>query len=380
MPERTTALTVVAKIGTSSVTSAAGDVDVGAVAKLCAEVAQARHAGHRVVVVTSGAVTAGVAAMRPPAGTLPGRPNDPITLQALSGIGQHRLMRVYEDALAAHRLIAAQVLLAPLDFMHRQQYLHARSTIERMLDLGVVPVVNENDAVADDEIRFGDNDHLAALVAHLLRADLLVLLTDTPGLLSADPRTDGSATLIEEVTSGQQVGTLARRPGTAGSSGGMASKVAAATMAAWSGVPAVIAAARRPEVLAAAIAGEPGTGTRFPAEDRRLPARKLWIAFAARPKGGLSVDDGARRAVIERGTSLLPAGVTAVEGSFDLDDPVEIRGPDGVVFARGLARVPAGRAAEWLGRQTSDLPGDLAPEVVHRDDLVVVKYPEEEVS
>lgn len=365
-------LTVVAKIGTSSVTSAAGDVDVGAVGKLCGEVAEARRAGHRVLVVTSGAVTAGVAALRPPAGTLMARPSDPITLQALAGIGQHRLMRVYDDAFAGHGLVTAQVLLAPLDFMHRQQYLHARRTMERMLDLGVVPVVNENDAVADDEIRFGDNDHLAALVAHLLRADLLVLLTDTAGLLSADPRSDSAATLIEEVTSGQDIGRVAARPGSSGSSGGMASKVAAATMAAWSGVSAVIAAAQRPDVLRAAIAGEPGTGTRFAPEDRRLPARKLWIAFAARPQGEIQVDEGARRALLERGTSLLPAGVTSVSGSFEPDDAVEITGPDGTVFARGLARVPALRAAEWLGRKTADLPPDLAPEVVHRDDLVVV--------
>jgi glutamate 5-kinase len=364
---------VVAKIGTSSVTSRAGDVDELAVGKLCDEVAAARRDGHRVVVVTSGAVTAGVAALRPPRGDISERPSDPITLQALSGIGQHRLMRVYEDALAAHGLVAAQVLLAPLDFVHRQQYLHARRTIDRMLDLGVVPVVNENDAVADDEIRFGDNDHLAALVAHLLRADLLVLLTDTAGLLSADPRVDVSATLIEKVGSSDEIGAVARRPGTSGSSGGMASKVQAATMAAWSGVPAVIAAAQRADVLAAAIAGEPGVGTRFAPEDRRLPARKLWIAFAARPEGGVQVDEGARRAVVERGTSLLAAGVTAVVGSFEPEDTVEITGPDGKVFARGIARVPAARAAEWLGRKTSQLPADLAPEVVHRDDLVVVR-------
>lgn len=364
---------VVAKIGTSSVTSADGAVDEGAVAKLCDEVAAARGAGHRVVVVTSGAVTAGVAALRPPRGRISERPSDPITLQALSGIGQHRLMRVYDDAFAAHGLVAAQVLLAPLDFVHRQQYLHARRTIERMLDLGVVPVVNENDAVADDEIRFGDNDHLAALVAHLLRADLLVLLTDTAGLLSADPRVDGSAKLIEQVRTGEELGKVAARPGSSGSSGGMASKVQAATMAAWSGVSAVIAAAQRPGVLRAAIDGEQGIGTRFAPEDRRMPARKLWIAFAARSEGGIQVDEGARRAVVERGTSLLAAGVTAVAGSFEPDDTVEITGPDGKVFARGIARVPAARAGEWLGRKTSELPADLAPEVVHRDDLVVVR-------
>nr|MDA8292251.1 glutamate 5-kinase [Actinomycetota bacterium] len=184
---------VVAKIGTSSVTGADGSVDARSVGKLCGEVAALVAGGHRCVVVTSGAVTAGVAALRPPGG----RPTDATTLQALSAVGQHRLMRVYDEALAANGLVAGQVLLAPLDFGERRQYLHARETLARLLDLGVVPVVNENDAVADDEIRFGDNDRLAALVAHLVGAELLVLLTDTAGLFTADPRLDATASLVE---------------------------------------------------------------------------------------------------------------------------------------------------------------------------------------
>ncbi len=186
---------VVAKIGTSSVTASDGSVDTAAVFKLCGEVAGLRRDGHTVVVVTSGAVTAGVAAVAPRGGYR----SDPKSLQALSAIGQPRLMRVYEDGLAAEGLLAGQVLLAPLDLAHRQRYLHARDTFLRLLELGVVPIVNENDAIADDEIRFGDNDRLAALVAHLLRADMLVLLTETAGLLSADPRQNPQATLIEEV-------------------------------------------------------------------------------------------------------------------------------------------------------------------------------------
>ena len=187
---------VVAKIGTSSITDEQGVVDEVAIAKFCAEVASARAAGHRVVAVTSGAIAAGL-----PALGLGGdrRPSDPVTLQAVSAIGQSRLMRVYDEAFAAHGLVAGQLLLAPLDFGVRSQYLHARSTILRLLDLGVVPLINENDAIADDEIRFGDNDRLAALVAHLVGADLLVLLTDAPGLLTADPRLDAEASLIEEI-------------------------------------------------------------------------------------------------------------------------------------------------------------------------------------
>ncbi len=360
---------VVAKIGTSSVTSPGGEVDSAAVGKLCDEVAGLRRNGHEVVIVTSGAVTAGVAALRPASG----RPTDAITLQALSGVGQHRLMRVYDDALGRHGLLGAQVLLAPLDFVHRSQYLHARRTLMRMLELGVVPIVNENDAVADDEIRFGDNDRLAALVAHLLKAEVLVLLTDTAGVLSADPRVDRGAILIEEVVGdGAKLAKLAGGSASAAGSGGMASKVAAATMAAWSGVRTVIAAAKRDGVLAAAVDGEAGVGTVFPAEDRRVPARKLWIAFALKPAGRVVVDPGARRAVLERGTSLLPAGVIGIDGSFEADDAVEIAGPDGQVFARGLARLPSARAREWIGMRTSDLPADLPQEVVHRDDLVVV--------
>ena len=360
---------VIAKIGTSSVTASDGSVDTEAVGKLCAEVAGLRGDGHTVVVVTSGAVTAGVAAVAP----LGEYPTDPMTLQALSAIGQPRLMRVYEDALASHGLLAGQVLLAPLDFAHRQRYLHARATFTRLLELGVVPIVNENDAIADDEIRFGDNDRLAALVAHLLRADVLVLLTDTAGLLSADPRHSAEATLIEEVTEiDRELEDLAGGAASWMSRGGMSSKLAAAKMAVWSGSQVVIAAARRPGVLADAVAGTPGVGTIFLPQRRALGARKLWIAFALRPAGRIVVDDGARRAVVERGKSLLPAGVTAVEGDFEADDAVEIVSSDRMMFAKGIARLGSSRAKEWVGLRTAELAEDLPHEVVHRDDLVVL--------
>ena len=194
-----------------------------------------------------------------------------------------------------------QVLLAPLDFIHRQQYLHARQTLSRLLELGVVPVVNENDATSDDEIRFGDNDRLAALVAHLVAADLLVLLTDTAGLLTADPRTTAEASLIEEVVEvDHELEIMAGGAGSPVGSGGMASKLAAAKIAAWSGVETVIADASRDGVLRGAVEGEPGVGTVFRPRGRRLPARKLWIAFAVAAAGTLVVDEGARRALLER--------------------------------------------------------------------------------
>ena len=362
-------MVIVVKIGTSSITDEGGSITVDAIAKLCAEVALLLGKGDRIVVVTSGAIAAGL----PVLGLSPNRPSDLATLQAISAVGQSRLMRVYDDVLGRHDLVGGQVLLAPLDFMHRKQYLHARQTLLRLLELDVVPIVNENDAIADDEIRFGDNDRLAALVAHLVGAELLVLLTDAPGLLTADPRLDQEASLIEEIVEvDYSMEAMAGRRGSVRGSGGMASKLAAAKIAAWSGVRVVIAAADRPGVLADAVAGVAGVGTVVRPHDRRLPARKLWIAFAVGASGTVVVDEGAKAALVERQTSLLPAGVVNVHGAFDADDAVEIAGPDGRVFAKGLVRHPAARVKEWAGRRSSTLPSDLSHEVVHRDDLVVL--------
>jgi glutamate 5-kinase len=361
---------VVAKIGSSSVTDHEGWIDEAAIEQFVEGLAAVQAAGHQVVAVTSGAVAAGL-----PALDLGGtrRPRDARTLQAVSAVGQGRLMAVYDRAFSSHSLVAGQVLLAPLDFGVRSQYLHARGTLQRLLELGVVPVINENDAIADDEIRFGDNDRIAALVAHLLNADLLVLLTDTAGLLTADPRLDPSASLIEEIVEvDHALEALAGGSGSARGSGGMASKVAAAKMAAWSGVRAVIASSSRPGVLADAVAGKPGVGTVVLPRPTRLPARKLWIGFAVRAAGVVRVDDGARRALTERGVSLLPAGVIGVDGTFDAGDAVELAGPDGTVFGKGLARLGAKALASVAGRQTAELPEGTPHEVVHRDDLVVL--------
>lgn len=361
---------VVVKVGTSSLTDAGGAVSTPAVAKLCAEVAEVRAAGHDVVVVSSGAIAAGLPILR-----LGGerRPRDAVTLQAVSAVGQSRLMRVYNDELAHHGLVAGQVLLTPLDFMLRSQYLHARGTLARLLELGVVPVVNENDAVADDEIRFGDNDRIAALVAHLTGAELLVLLTDTPGLFTADPRLDADASLIEEILEvDHALEAVAGGAGTDRGSGGMASKLAAAKIAAWSGVRTVIAAAHRERAVVDALAGTPGVGTVVVPHDRRLPARKLWIAFAVGARGTVEVDAGARRALLAGGASLLAAGVTGVHGDFDAESPVEVAGPDGEVFAKGLVRADAAAIKELAGRRSADLPAGVDGEVVHRDDLVVL--------
>jgi glutamate 5-kinase len=361
---------VVAKIGTSSITNGEGDIDRAAVEAYCAELAAVRAAGHTVVAVTSGAIAAGL-----PALGLGGdrRPRDSSTLQAVSAVGQSRLMRVYDEVLDRLGLVSGQILLAPLDFGVRQQYLHARSTIRRMLELGVVPVVNENDAIADDEIRFGDNDRLAALVGHLVDADLLVLLTDTRGLLTADPRLDPSASLIEEIVEiDHTFEAMAGGAGSARGSGGMASKIAAAKIAAWSGVRAVIAQAGRPGVLLAAVEGEAGVGTVVLPRERRLPARKLWIAFAVPAVGAVVVDLGARGALERGGRSLLPAGVVKVDGRFEAGNAVEVVDTDGRVFAKGIVSTSSDVLATVAGRRTADLPDGVAHEVIHADDLVVL--------
>jgi glutamate 5-kinase len=361
--------TIVVKVGTSSITDGAGRVLEEPIAKLCGEVAELVGGGSHVVVVTSGAIAAGLQVLGLE------RPADPAVLQAVAAVGQSSLMGQYEKAFRGLGLIAGQVLLAPLDFVNRAQYLHARQTLRLLLSLGVVPVVNENDAVADDEIRFGDNDRLAALVAHLVRADLLVLLTDAAGLLTADPRYQREASLVEEVTEVDKVLSMAGGPGSARGSGGMASKLAAARIAAWSGVPVVIASADRPRVLQDAASGSAGVGTFVRARESRLPARKLWIAFALAPAGTVVVDAGAKAALLGRGVSLLPAGVRSVVGEFQPDEAVELAGPDGAVFAKGLVRHSSKDLAQWSGWQSSRLPPDVPAEVVHRDDLVLLPEP-----
>src|SRR3954452_10772922 len=257
----------VVKIGSSSITLPSGELDDAALLKLAGDLARARSDGHRVVLVMSGAIAAGM-----PALGLTSRPRDMGTLQAIAAVGQPRLIERMNGLLAAHDVVVGQVLLTPYDFVHRSQYLHARETLQHLLDLGVLPIVNENDTVADDEIRYGDNDRLAALVSHLMHADALVLLTDTEGLYTADPRLDDGASLIEEIV--EVDAALEKVVGGAGTergSGGMASKLAAAKIAAWSGVRAVIASAALPGVVTDAIEGRP-VGTSFAPRAQRLPS------------------------------------------------------------------------------------------------------------
>jgi glutamate 5-kinase len=359
---------VVLKIGTSSITDSDGLIDSAAVLKAAEEIGSARAAGHEVVLVTSGAISAGLPAMGWGAKD---RPKDPRTLQAVSAVGQSRLLHEWTSALGGQGLVGGQILLAPLDFMVRAQYLHARATLERLLELGVVPIVNENDAVADDEIRYGDNDRIAALVAQLLVADMLVLLTDTPGLMDADPNINADASLIEQIVEiDQELEALAGGAGTARGSGGMASKLAAAKMASWAGVGSIIASAERSGVLLDAIRGTPGTGTTIQARPKRLPARKLWIGFALPADGHIVVDDGAVDALTRRGRSLLAAGVVNAVGGFGVNSAVEITDQRGTVVAKGLTQMDAAAVVAAAGKRSVDMGAH--GEVVHRDDLVVM--------
>lgn len=358
---------VVAKIGTASITDADGHISGAAIAKLADEVAGLRADGHEVIVVSSGAVATGVAALG-----MAARPTDMQTLQAVSAVGQARLVERYRVELDRHGLICAQLLVDPYDFVERSQYLHLRATINRLLELGVVPIVNENDAIANDELRYGDNDRIAALLSNGAGADVLVLLTDMDGLYTADPRLDPAAALVPLVRSDDPL--LAITAGAGGSgrgSGGMASKLMASRMASWSGVRSVIARAARPDVLAGAVSDEL-VGTTFEPHARTLSARKLWIAFAADIAGSVVVDAGARRALSQRPNSLLPAGVVAVRGRFERGDVVDVVDEHDVVFARGRVSADSDQLVPVAGRQTRDLPPGMVHEVIHRDDLVVL--------
>jgi len=360
----------VVKIGSTSLTKADGTVNAQSIDQVAAGVAELGRDGREVVVVTSAAIAAGLAPMGWSSSRLP---RDPAHLRAASAVGQISLMENYRRVFADHGRVVGQVLLAPTDFWIRNRYLKSRGTIRALLELGAVPVINENDAVADDEIRFGDNDRLAALVAHLVDADRLILLTDIAGLFTADPRIDESASLIEEIVSfDHRLEEMAGSSQSTVGRGGMASKLAAAKMATWSGVETVIANANRPGVLVDAANGKQGVGTVFRARKQRLSARKLWIAFAVRSSGQIQVDSGARLALERDQRSLLGAGVMSIQGSFDADAPVEVVDPNGEVFAKGLVRWRSDDLKRFSGRRSQDLPGELPPEVIHRDDLVML--------
>jgi len=362
---------LVVKVGSSLVTNEGRGIDHAAVARWAAEIAQLRAAGKSVVLVSSGAIAEGM--QRLGWSTRPRAIHD---LQAAAAVGQMGLVQAYETAFAQYGLHTAQVLLTHEDLADRRRYLNARTTLTTLLGLHVIPIINENDTVTTDEIRFGDNDTLGALVTNLLEADALVLLTDQHGLYTADPRSDPSATLVREARAGDPaLETMAGGAGSAIGRGGMLTKVLAAKRAARSGAATIIASGREPDVLARLASGEP-IGTLLTAERSMLAARKQWLADHVRLAGRLTLDEGAVRAITRHGKSLLPIGVVAVAGQFGRGEIVGCFAPDGREVARGLVNYAAQEAARIVRRPSSDIEAVLGyvdePELIHRDNLVVL--------
>jgi glutamate 5-kinase len=360
--------TVVVKLGSSIVADEAGEVRSDVLATLCDQVAARHREGDELVVVTSGAIARGMRLMG-----LPMRPSAMDELQAASAVGQGKLYRTYDALLQERGVKSAQVLLTFFDMSARTHYLNARHTLRKLLDWRVVPVINENDTTTTDEISFGDNDFLAAQVAILIGADRLVLLTDTDGLYSADPRRDPSAERIAEVRAPDELERYEIGMSTSAlGSGGMRSKVVAAEMATAAGIPAAITDGTDGEQVARALAGEPA-GTRFLPQRGRVSSFKLWLKYAKPVHGRLNVDEGAERALRERGTSLLPVGVVAVEGDFEAGDAVEVS-CEGRVVGKGITGYSAGELRLIKGMKTEQVREVLpraTEEAVHRDYFVL---------
>jgi glutamate 5-kinase len=361
-------MTVVAKLGSSIVAGEDGALRTDVLDRVCSQVAELHAGGENVVLITSGAIARGIRVL-----DLGRRPSAIDELQAASAIGQGSLFRAYEERLAKGDVRAAQVLLTASDLQLRTHYLNARRTLSRLLDWRVVPVVNENDTTATDEITFGDNDFLAAQVAIMLEARLLVLLTDQAGLYTKDPRRSPDAELVDEVTNesqlaGYEIGEHTSPFGL----GGMRSKVASAGMAGASGIGAVICDGTADGMLLAASRGE-ATGTRFHPHPERASSFKLWLRYAKPSHGTLRVDDGAARVLRESGSSLLPVGITEVEGEFDAGDAVEVTA-DGQTIGKGIVNYSAGELRRIKGLRT-DKVRELIPhasdEAVHRDYFVL---------
>ena len=366
-PDIASSARTVVKIGSSSLTRN-GAVDDTAIVALAAAIAARATAGHQVLLVSSGAIAAGLA----PLG-LRKRPRDLATQQAAASVGQGLLIARYSQAFAAHGLGVGQVLLTADDLMRRGNYRNAQRTLDRLLELGMVPVINENDTVATDEIRFGDNDRLAALVAHVSRASALILLSDVDGLYDGDPR-KGDARKIDAVAGPADLEHVkAGRTGASGlGRGGMSTKVDSALIATAAGIPTVLTAARE---AVPALAGA-ATGTYFAPTGTRPRTRLLWLAHAAVARGSLRLDPGAVEAITVRRASLLPAGIIAAAGSFEAGDPVDLTDEAGQPVARGLVSYDAAELPSLMGRSTRWLASKLGPEyereVVHRDDLVIL--------
>lgn len=362
---------IVVKVGSSLVTNDGQGLDGAAIAHWAGQIAAIRLSGKQIVLVSSGAIAEGMQRLG-----WSRRPKAIHELQAAAAVGQMGLVQIYETSFRDHGLKTAQVLLTHDDLADRKRYLNARSTLMTLLELGVIPIINENDTVVTDEIKFGDNDTLGALVANLIEADVLVILTDQRGLYTADPRHNPDATLIDEAIAGEPA--LEAMAGGAGSSlgkGGMITKILAAKRAAKSGAHTVIASGREQDVLVRLSRGE-GIGTQLLAGRERVTARKAWMADHLQVRGFLTLDGGAARALLAGGKSLLPIGVIAVSGDFERGEVVAIRAEDGREIARGLANYSAGEARRIMRRPSADIEAVLGfvdeDELVHRDNMVLL--------
>ena len=359
---------VVVKIGSSSLTNQDGALDVATVRRLSAALGAVIADKRQVVVVTSGAIAAAL-----PVLGLKKRPADLATQQAAASVGQGALLAAYDAAFAEHGLPVGQVLLTAEDMIRRSHYRNAQRTLYRLLELGVVPIVNENDTVATHEIRFGDNDRLAALVSHLVHADALVLLSDVPGLFDQPPNRQAAKQIADVFSDADLAGVEAGGVGAVGlGSGGMRTKVAAARIATGAGIPVLLA---QSSSAAAALSGD-AIGTFFHVTGKRVPSRLLWLRHSASVAGAVILDAGAVQAVVNRHKSLLPAGVQAVQGEFVAGDPIDLLDQKGHAVARGLVNFDSQELPDLLGRSTKDLAAALGSsyerEVVHRDDLVLL--------
>lgn len=361
-------MTVVVKLGSSIVAGADGALRSDVLDEVCAQVGELHASGEEVIMVTSGAIARGRRLLG-----LATRPTAVDELQAASAVGQGSLFRAYEDRLATHEVRAAQILLTAFDMSERIHYLNARQTIQRLIEWHVVPVINENDTTATDEITFGDNDFLSAQVAIMVEARRLVLLTDQTGLYSADPRENPDARLIEQVSDAAELDAyeIGARASAFGS-GGMRSKVVAAQMASNSGVAVTICDGTARGTLLAAARGE-RTGTSFHTRSNRAPSFKLWLRWSTPARGRLIVDDGAGEVLRKRGSSLLPVGVVSVEGSFSAGDPVEVVDGGGIV-GKGISEHSSEVLGRLLGKRSAEVKAvmpDGAEEAIHRDRFVL---------
>ncbi len=361
---------IVVKVGSSLVTNEGRGLDETAIAQWGRQIADLRSLGKEVVMVSSGAVAEGMKRLG-----WSRRPTAMHELQAAAAVGQMGLAQVYETCFRAHGLATAQVLLTHDDLSDRKRYLNARATLLSLLGFGVVPIINENDTVVTDEIKFGDNDTLGALVANLIDADALVILTDQAGLYTADPRRDPGARLLERVAAGDpSLEAMAGGTGTSIARGGMITKVLAARRAAGSGTHTIVASGRESGVLSRLARGE-AIGTRFVAQTQRMAARKQWLADHLQLRGSVRLDEGAARALVAGGRSLLPVGVAEVSGDFERGEAVAIRDPEGREIGRGLINYSSSEARLIMRRPSSEIESILGyaedPELSHRDTLAL---------